>query len=108
MLLYADEDFSFPAVEMQRSLGHDVLTAQDDGHRAMPDAVILARAHALLRAILTHNRRHYLRLHNSGADHSGIISATQNEDHLGVARRIDAAIAGASPGRWHIRVNRPP
>jgi hypothetical protein len=31
MLLYADEDFPFPVVEQLRQLGHDVLTAQEDG-----------------------------------------------------------------------------
>jgi hypothetical protein len=58
MLLYADEDFTFPAVEELRVRGHDVLTAQEDGQTAMPDAVILARAFALWRVVLTHNRRH--------------------------------------------------
>jgi hypothetical protein len=82
MLLYADEDFPFPAVEELRRLGHDVLTAQEDGRTATPDPDILARAHALGRAILTYNRRHYERLHRQGADHSGILSATQDSDHL--------------------------
>ena len=72
MLLYADEDFAFPAVEKLRIRGHDVLTAQEDGQTAMPDAVILARAFALGRVILTHNRRHYVRLHRRGAEHVGI------------------------------------
>ena len=47
MLLYADEDFAFPAVEGLRVRGHDVLTAQEDSQTAMPDALILARAFAL-------------------------------------------------------------
>ena len=38
MLLYADEDFAFPAVEELRVPGHDVLTTQEDGQTAMPDA----------------------------------------------------------------------
>ena len=67
MLLYADEDFAFPAVEELRVPGHDVLTAQVDGQTAMPDAVILARAFALGPVVLTHNRRHYVRLHHRGA-----------------------------------------
>ena len=54
MLLYADEDFAFPAVEELRVRGHDVLTAQEDGQTAMPDAVILVRACALGRVVLTH------------------------------------------------------
>lgn len=63
MQLYADEDFPLPAVTELRGLGHDILTAQEDGRTQTPDLVMLARAHALGRAILTHNRRHYERLH---------------------------------------------
>ena len=63
MLLYADEDFPLPAVEELRRLGHDVLTAQEDGRAAAPDPDVLARAHALGRAVPTYNRRHYERLH---------------------------------------------
>jgi hypothetical protein len=37
MLLYADEDFSFPVVLELRRLGHDVLTAQEDGRTSTPD-----------------------------------------------------------------------
>ncbi len=83
MLLYADEDFAFPAVEELRVPGHDVLTAQEDGQTAMPDAVILARAFALGRVVLTHNRRHYVRLHHRGAAHVGILTASQDSDHPG-------------------------
>ena len=36
MLLYADEDFSFPVVEELRKLRHDVLTAQGDGRKGAP------------------------------------------------------------------------
>jgi len=31
MQLYADEDFPLPVVEELRRLGHDVITAQQDG-----------------------------------------------------------------------------
>lgn len=106
MLLYADEDFPHPAVDELRLLGHDVLTAQDDGRQQTPDPVVLARAHALGRVILTYNRRHYERLHRQGADHSGIISATQDDDFPALASRIQAALAGLTPARWCIRVNR--
>ena len=63
MLLYADKDFPFPVVEALRRLGHNILTAREDGHEAASDIVILARAHDLLRAVLTHNRRHFERRH---------------------------------------------
>jgi hypothetical protein len=105
MMLYADEDFSFPAVEELRRQGHDVLTAQEDGRTATPDPDILARAHALGRAVLTYNRRHFERLHRQGAAHSGILSATHDRDFMALAARIHITLA---LGRWCIRVNRPP
>src|SRR6476646_9659017 len=108
MLLYADEDFPLPGVEELRRLGDDVLTAQEDGRTATPDPDILVRAHALSRAVLTHNRRHYEALHRQGVSHSGILSATQDRDHLALAGRIDTALAGLTTGRWCLRVNRPP
>ncbi len=108
MLLYADEDFALPVVAELRRLGHDVLTAQQDGRTSIPDPDILARAHALGRAVLTYNRRHFERLHRQGAAHSGILSATRDSNFLRLAARIHVRLAGASPSRWCIRVNRPP
>jgi hypothetical protein len=72
MLLYADENFPLPVVEELRRPGHDVLTAQEDGRHGTPDPDILARAYSLGRAVLTHNRRHFERLHRQGVTHSGI------------------------------------
>src|SRR6266540_3950143 len=108
MQLYADEDFPLPVVEELRRLGHDVVTAQEDGRTATPDPDVLARAHALGRAVLTYNRRHYERLHRQGNDHSGILSASQDSNHPALAARIDAALVGQVPGRWCLRVNKPP
>jgi hypothetical protein len=108
MLLYADEDFSFPTVEELRRLGHDVVTAQEDGRRATPDPDLLSRAHALGRAVLTYNRRDFERLHRQGKPHSGILSATHDTDFTGLAARIHAALAGVTPGPWCLRVNRLP
>jgi hypothetical protein len=109
MLLYADEDFPYPVVEELRRNGHDVVTAQEDGRQSTPDPGILARAHALGRAVLTHNRRHFERLHRQGVAHSGILSATRDpKNHVALAGRVHAALAGLSPGRWCIRANRPP
>jgi hypothetical protein len=44
MLLYADEDFPLTTVVELRRLGHDVLTAHEDGRTATPDPDVLARA----------------------------------------------------------------
>jgi hypothetical protein len=107
MLLYADEDFPFPVVEELRRLGHDVLTAKDDGRLSTPDPDILARAHSLSRAVLTLNRTDFECLDKQGAAHSGIVSGRHDKGHIAQAARIHAALAGRSPGRWCIRVNRP-
>ena len=107
MLLYADEDFSFPVVENLRQLGHDVLTTQEDGRTGAADPDILARARSLGRTVLTYNRRHFERLHRQGASHSGILSATHDSDFSALADRIHAILTGLSPGRWCVRVNRP-
>jgi hypothetical protein len=61
MQLLADEIFPLPVVEELRRLDHDVLTLQEDGRQTTPDPGILARAHALGRGVLTHNRRHFER-----------------------------------------------
>jgi Domain of unknown function (DUF5615) len=108
MLLYADEDFAFPVTVELRRLGHDVVTAQDDGRRATPDLEILARAHSLGRVVLTHNRGDFKHLHEQGADHSGIVSATQDTDFDALAQRINNSLPGLAPGRWHVRVNKCP
>ena len=108
MRLYADEDFPLPVVEALRRLGHDVLTAQEDGRTSIPDPDVLARAHALGRAVLTYNRRHFERLHRQGVLHSGILSATHDSDFPRLAARIHGRLVGLSPGRWCLRVNRPP
>src|SRR5438552_4185215 len=100
MQLYADEDFPLPAVEELRTRGHDVITAQEDGQASASDPTVLARAFSLNRSLLTHNRRGYERLHRQGAGHAGILSATQDADHLALAARVDAALTGRSPGRW--------
>src|SRR5438128_4704064 len=100
MLLYGDEDFDYPVVVSLRSLGHDVVTAQQDGRSGSPDPDILARAHALGRAVLTINRWDFERLDRQGAPHSGILSATRDDDFSALAARIHAKLAGLSPGRW--------
>jgi hypothetical protein len=85
-----------------------VLTVSEDGRAAARDPDVLAPAHSLGRSVLTHNRRHYERLHRQGANHSGILSATQDPDPVALATRVDRALAGMSPDRWCLRVNRPP
>lgn len=61
--LYADEQFPRIATEYLRSLGHDVLTVQEAGNAGKSDPEVLAFAIADNRAILTQNRRDFVRLH---------------------------------------------
>ena len=64
MALYADENFPLRVVEELRRLGHDVITAFEDGraNQSITDQDILARAIELDRAILTLNRLDFKRL----------------------------------------------
>ena len=106
MDFYADEDFAYPVVLELRRLNHHVITVQEDHRQGIDDASLLARAHGLGRVVLTHNRRHFERLHRNGQIHSGIVSCTRDQDFPALANRIDDAVRHLSIGRWCIRVNR--
>ena len=109
--LYADENFPLPAVEALRRLGHDVLTAAEAGQagQGIADDAVLAFAHALGRAVLTHNRKHFRSLHNAGHGHSGLVLCTEDTDFAALGARINAALVGADdPSGRLIRVTRPP
>ena len=108
--LYADENFAFPVVAALRAVGHDVLTALDDGkaNQQIPDPDVLARAVVLGRALLTNNRKHFVRLHRASSAHAGIISCTSDLEFPALAGRIHAAItAVASLAGQLIRINKP-
>ena len=68
--LYANENFPLKVVEELRRLGHDVLTTQEAGKagQAVPDEEVLDYAVAGSRAVLTLNRRHFIRLHHRRAE----------------------------------------
>jgi predicted nuclease of predicted toxin-antitoxin system len=108
--LYADENFHGRAVQELRQLGYDVLTAHDAGlaNRGVPDADQLAFAASQGRAIVTHNRRHFVRLHQQAGHHAGIIVCTADSDFAALAQRIHTAIGGeATLDDKLIRVNKP-
>jgi predicted nuclease of predicted toxin-antitoxin system len=110
MALYADENFPLRVVQELRQLGFDVLTAFEDGlaNRSTGDMELLARATETGRAVLTLNRVDFIRLHQEGSDHNGIIVCTEDPDRVGQARRIVRAIAEVGELKGHlIRVYRP-
>jgi predicted nuclease of predicted toxin-antitoxin system len=113
-LLYADENFDHPVVAHLQSMGHDVLTAQQAGqaHQGIPDPQVLAFAVARGRAVLTFNRRHFIRLHQrtiSVGSHAGIIVCTKDSDVAALVSRIHQAIT-ALPSLLNqlVRIRKPP
>jgi hypothetical protein len=107
---YSDEDFPLRAVLHLRGLGHDVLTVQESGlaNRGTPDSDVLAFAISQGRAVLTMNRKHFIRLHRDRPGHSGIVVCTADPDVLALAERIDRAAAqGYSMAGQLVRINRP-
>jgi len=112
--LLADENFPFPVVEALRRAAHDVVTVADAGkaRQALTDKTILELATADRRAVVTLNRRHFVRLHAADPNHAGIIVCSLDLDFDGQAARINQAIAMAiatqeSLAGCLIRVNRP-
>lgn len=109
--LYANENFHLGVVEILRTLGHDVLTTSEAGqaNRKIPDEQVVAFAMGQSRAVLTFNRRHFIRLHKElNGEHCGIIACKMDADLEALARRIDAAIteAGSLAGKL-VRIQRP-
>ncbi len=108
--LYGNENFPFPVVETLRRLGHDVLTIHETGYsnQEVPDPEVLAFACAENRALLTLNRKDFIRLHKTQPNHSGIIICTFDKDFVAQANRIHAAIDSlATLDGLLIRINRP-
>jgi hypothetical protein len=108
--LYANENFPLPAVAELRALGHDVRTMAETGHtgRGVPDEEVLSFATQDRRAVLTLNRRDFIRLAER-VSHGGIVACTEDRDGSALARRIHAALAGIEDlsGRV-VRIYRPP
>lgn len=108
--LYANENFPHPVAESLRRLGHDVLTVREAGNagRAVPDDEVLDFADAEDRALLTLNRKHFVRLHQEREQHKGVIVCTFDPDFERQARSIHETLEKhpALEGLL-LRVNRP-
>jgi len=108
--LYGDENFPLPVIEELRRLGHDIVTIQDTGKdkQGVSDETVLAFAIAEERAVLTINRKHFIRLHRLQPEHAGIIVCTFDPNFVRQAIRIHETIELKIPllGQL-IRVNRP-
>ena len=109
--LYSNENFPRRVVGKLRALGHDVLTSRDAGcaNKRVPDDEVLEFATAEKRAVLTLNRRDFIKLHRkTKAAHGGIVICTVDSDSAQQAERIHAALAGVETlAGGLVRVNRP-
>jgi hypothetical protein len=97
-------------VEALRALGHDVLTTQEAGNagHAIPDHEVLDFATRSGRAVLTLNRRDFIRLHKSGLAHAGIVVCTEDTDPAAQATRVHDSIRSlATLVGQLVRVNQP-
>lgn len=108
--LYSNENFPLPVVEELRRRGHDVLTVLEAGkaEQAIADDEVLAFATCHERAVLTINRKHFIRLHRERPQHAGIIVCTFDADFLGQAGRIHESLEeNPELAGQLLRVNRP-
>ncbi len=107
---YSNENFPLPTVEELRRLGHDVLTSEESGRagQRIPDREVLDFAVHERRILLTMNRRHFIRLHETNPDHFGIVVCSFDPDFAGLANRIDRTLAAQGDATHQLmRINRP-
>ena len=74
-----------------------MLTPTEAGQagQGVADDAVLAFAHALGRAVLTHNRKHFRNGDSAGHAHSGLVWCTEDADFASLKNRINVALAGA-------------
>lgn len=92
---YANENFPLPVVEALRLRGHEVLTTTESGRAgaSVPDGEVLVFAVNRDLAVLTLNRRHFIRLHQERPDHAGIVVCTFDADFPALAGRIHMQVS---------------
>jgi hypothetical protein len=109
--LYSNENFPLPVVEGLRRLGHDVLTSYEAGKsgQAIPDEEVIELARIEKRALLTMNRKHFVRLHLKNPDHSGVVVCTFDSEFNALSIRLHTSIESLPTLSGQlIRINRPP
>ena len=107
--LYANENFPLPVVAALREQGHDVLTTVNAGKSniGIPDDEVLRFAIESGRAVITHNRQDFIRLHRLNPDHEGIIVCTDNPDFPALAAKVHARLQAMESLKGQlVRINR--
>ncbi len=72
--------------------------------RELQNEEVLATAIREDRIVITHNRRHFIRLHSRNAEYTGIIVCTADADVISLAGRIDVELRTKSD--WHGQLGR--
>jgi hypothetical protein len=90
---YANENFPRPAVAALRAFGHDVLTTAEASQAGLSDPDVVAFATGDRRAIVTLNRKDFIKLHNQSNNHAGIIVCHVDLDFQRLAERVHAIVA---------------
>lgn len=107
--LYSNENIPLPVVVALRDFGHDVLTSLEAGkaNNAIPDDEVLRFASENQRAVITHNRQDFIRLHRLDSNHSGIVVCTVDTDFPALASRIHAQLLSIDSLQGQLlRINR--
>ena len=91
-LLFADENFPLPIVQILRTHGHDIITTQECGLQGKDDPFLFSFASGQKRAVLTLDRFDYVKLHKKHTRHGGIVACTRDDDFAALAQRIHDAI----------------
>lgn len=91
---YADEQSPLRSTQRLRALAHDVLTVQEAGNanQRIADDDVLLFATEKGRAVLTLNRRDFIRLHQQSSKHAGIVVAKDDADKILLAERIHDSV----------------
>ena len=73
----ADKNIPLPVVAELRSLRYDVITLQEagKGNQQFPDEKVLHLASEQGRALVTLNRKHFIRLHHLNKKHGALLFA---------------------------------
>lgn len=95
---YLDENIDLSLCQLLIDYGHDVLTVLDASRSSDSDDAVLAFAIEDERIVVTHNRRHFKRLHKTHEGrHCGIVICTYDPDLDALALHIHEAITANEP-----------
>jgi tetraacyldisaccharide-1-P 4'-kinase len=108
--LYANENFPMPVVLALRKLGIEVTTTSDVGKsdQAISDDDVLNFAIEHEMAVITLNRKDFIKLHRQNSNHFGIMVCTFNPNFEEQAEQIYEVIMRTDTLKnVLLRINRP-